>query len=144
MPSPCIFTSTPSASHHFTYCALSRCLSPLNFTRCYGYYLPPIPSPSTGTQGRDLGFCPSASPPRVQIFRVHNSAPEANNEPRRALRVLDEVNNSWHFGAPLESKYYKSLDESPNKNVSAYMIVSGLWIACKESRRVIRKHFAEH
>ncbi|KAH7195972.1 hypothetical protein DER44DRAFT_675173 [Fusarium oxysporum] len=80
----------------------------------------------------------------VQIFRVHNSAAEADIGPQRASRVLDEVNNSWHFGAPLESRYYKSLDGSPNKNVSAYMIDSGLWTACKESRRVIRKHFAEH
>ncbi|KAF4947843.1 hypothetical protein FGADI_10122 [Fusarium gaditjirri] len=79
----------------------------------------------------------------VQIFRVHNSVSEADNEPQGASRLLDKVNNSWNFGAPPESKYYKNLDGSPNKNVSAYMIDSGLWTACKESRRVIRKHFAD-
>ncbi|KAH7240369.1 uncharacterized protein BKA55DRAFT_542955 [Fusarium redolens] len=80
----------------------------------------------------------------VQIFRVHKSTVVVRPGDRNIAPMLDERNNSWHFAAPLESKYYKSLDESPNKNVSTYMIDSGLWTACKESRRVIRKRFAKH
>lgn len=53
-----------------------------------------------------------------------------------------EHNRPWCFGAPLESKNYDGRDGSPHKNISTYMIDFGLWTACKESRRVIRKHFA--
>ncbi|EXA35763.1 hypothetical protein FOVG_12912 [Fusarium oxysporum f. sp. pisi HDV247] len=104
----------------------------------------------------------------VQIFQIHKSPSDEDNghlstslidhlydicvrrlglpfmasDQSSSLPMAGEHIRPWYFGAPLESKCYKGLDGSPDKNMSTYMIDSGLWTACKESRRVIRKHFA--
>ncbi|RBA21885.1 hypothetical protein FPRO05_00232 [Fusarium proliferatum] len=97
----------------------------------------------------------------VQIFQIHNPPSHDENRPMSSsfmdylYSVYEKFTASywaslmarkdarpWSLGAPLCSKYHKGLDGTLDKNISTYMIDSGLWTACKESRRVIRKHFA--
>ncbi|KAF5536992.1 hypothetical protein FMEXI_10128 [Fusarium mexicanum] len=98
----------------------------------------------------------------VQIFEIHKSPSYDDNGTQstslrdcllkiygRSLKsrpgllpTSGEHIRPWYFGAPLGSKSCESLNVSPDKIVSTYMVDCGLWTACKESRRVIRKHFA--
>ncbi|KAF5674281.1 hypothetical protein FCIRC_7819 [Fusarium circinatum] len=78
----------------------------------------------------------------VQIFQIHKSPSYEDNGTQNLSPNPGQHIRPWHFGAPLGHKSYKGLDGSPDKIVSTYMIDRGLWTACKESRRVIRKHFA--
>ncbi|KAF5643550.1 uncharacterized protein FTJAE_3350 [Fusarium tjaetaba] len=82
---------------------------------------------------------------RNHILRIYRTSMKASflaNGLLTPARTSIEYNRPWYFGAPLRPKGYVGLEGSLDNIVSTYMIDCGLWTACKESRRVIRKHFA--
>lgn len=115
-------------------------------------HVPSLPAPTTGAQGNDMGArCPPSRFRRTHLQYLRSAAQlHGTREISSSFQAYHPVGPFWHFGAPRclakTTTFTRDLlAATPTSwlrgNPSAYLIDSGLWSACRESRRIIDKAF---